>query len=128
VVVSVRSTASGSQVGITSNEFTITRAVLAEDPQLTIWPTSGGQGSQIYLVAANFPPMSQLEYSIGRSIEDMDILGSTWTEINGTLAVVITIPTEAEVGEEWIFGVETVAEPQVEAISPVFTVVEAEEP
>lgn len=128
VVVSVRTTSAGSQAGITSNEFAVSRAVLPDEPQMTIWPLSGIPGTAVQIVAANFPTRSQVEYSLGRSELALEPVGSTWTDINGSFAIELLIPARAQIGNTWIFMAKTVDDPIVEATSPVFTVAEEEAP
>jgi LysM repeat protein len=122
VVVTVGSIASGSKVEVTSNEFTVTRQFLSMQPRITIWPESGPPGTYIHVVGSNYPPRSQIEYSLGVEGFDLDVSGTTWTEINGTFAVEIMIPAHAQVGESWVLFAATVREPTVEATSPLFII------
>jgi|GEM_PF-923191 len=128
VIAALRFTASGTQTLVASNEFTITRTVLPANPQVSIWPVSGRPGVVMHVVVSNFPARSQVNYSLGRSEADLELIGATWTEINGTFAAQVQIPTSARAGEVWIVVVETVDEPIVQAISTGFTVVESEAP
>jgi hypothetical protein len=52
------------------------------------------------------------------------ISSTTWTEINGTFAIDLFIPMSAEIGESWVVTAESIDNPQINAISPVFSVVE----
>jgi LysM repeat protein len=125
VIAALRFTASGTQALVTSNEFTITRTVLPVNPQVSIWPVSGRPGTVIHVVVSNFPSRTQVNYFLGKSEADLELIGTTWTEINGTFAAQIQIPNRAQTGENWIVVVETVEEPIVQASSTGFTVTES---
>jgi hypothetical protein len=79
----------------------------------------------IHVVVSNFPSRTRVNYFLGKSEADLELIGTTWTEINGTFAAQIQIPNRAQTGENWIVVVETVEEPIVQASSTGFTVTES---
>jgi hypothetical protein len=66
--------------------------------------------------------MSQVRYSFGIEERSPVIISTTWTEINGTFAIDLFIPDDAESGESWIVSAELVENPQISATSPEFLV------
>jgi hypothetical protein len=128
VVASLQFTSSGTNPQVISNTFVVSPIVIPGNPLISIWPESGPPGTIIDVVASDFLPRTQVNYFLGVSEADLDLIGSTWTEINGTFATRITIPPGALIGESWIVVAETVEEPIVRTVSTGFSVVETTAP
>jgi hypothetical protein len=122
-VVSIISDEKGGEITARSNEFTVTNPQPLLQPILTIWPLRGPPGTGLSVVGSNYPSMSQVHYSFGIEEQDPFISSTTWTEINGTFALDLFIPTTAEVGEIWVVTAEAIDNPQINASSPAFLVV-----
>jgi LysM repeat protein len=121
-VVSIRSDEKGGEITARSNEFTVTRTQPLLQPILTIWPLAGPPGTSLSVVGNNYSSMSQVRYSFGIEERSPVIISTTWTEINGTFAIDLFIPDDAESGESWIVSAELVENPQISATSPEFLV------
>jgi LysM repeat protein len=121
-VVSIRSNETGGEITARSNEFTVTNPQPLLQPILTIWPFGGPPGTGLSVVGSNYPSMSQIRYTFGLEQEDPLISSTIWTEINGTFAIDLVVPTTAEAGESWVVTAEAIDNPQINAISPVFVV------
>jgi LysM repeat protein len=123
-VVAIESDTTGAEIIARSNEFTVTSQQPLLQPILTIWPQDGPSGSALSVVGSNFPSYSEILYAFGLEEESPFISSTTWTEINGTFAIDLFIPMSAEIGESWFVTAESIDNPQINAISPVFSVVE----
>jgi LysM repeat protein len=121
-VVSIRSDEKGGEITARSNEFTVTRTQPLLQPILTIWPLAGPPGTSLSVVGNNYSSMSQVRYSFGIEERSPVIISTTWTEINGTFAIDLFIPDDAESGESWIVSAELVENPQISGTSPEFLV------
>lgn len=124
VVASFESAESGSKPKIISNDFTINRPLPLLEPRVSIWPISGPPGSKISVVGYNFPSRVQVQIGIGPSTSEPEVILTSWTEINGTVAAEILIPEETSIGANLVINISSVTEPIIEATSPVFVVVE----
>lgn len=123
-VVSIRSDESGGEITARSNEFTVTRPQPLLQPILTIWPLAGPPGTSLSVVGSNYASMSLVRYSFGIEGEDPLITSTAWTEINGTFAIDLFIPDDADSEESWIVTAELDDNSQVSATSPEFLVTE----
>jgi LysM repeat protein len=123
-VVAIESDATGGEIIARSNEFTVTSQQPLLQPILTIWPPEGPPGTSLSVVGSNFPSNHEILYTFGLEEESQLISSTTWTEINGTFAIDLFIPISAEIGEGWVVTAESIDNPQISAISPVFSVVE----
>ena len=121
-VVSIRSNETGEEITARSNEFTVTSPQPLLQPILTIWPHGGPPGTGLSIVGSNYPSMSQIHYTFGIEQEEPFISSTTWTEINGTFAIDLFVPINAESGENWVVIAEAINNPQITATSPVFVV------
>lgn len=121
-VVSIKSAEIGAEITARSNEFTVTRTQPTLQPILTIWPQAGSPGTGLSVVGSNYLSMSQVRYSFGIEGQEPFITATTWTEINGTFAIDLSIPVNAENGEIWIVYAEEIDNPTVNATSPEFFV------
>lgn len=110
------------QVRATSGFFTVMTEGPNQQPLVTIWPEQGLPGSTVFVVAAGFPRYTSAEVLLGVSGEDFQVVDNTVTDINGTLASRITIPSNASPGQSWIVLVRTLETPSLEASSPAFMV------
>jgi LysM repeat protein len=122
-VVAIESDATGGEIIARSNKFTVTSHQPLLQPILTIWPQEGPQGTALSVVGSNFPSYSEILYTFGLEEESPFISSTTWTEVNGTFAIDLYIPMSAEFGESWIVTAESIDNPQISAVSPVFSVV-----
>jgi len=123
-VVAIESDATGGEIIARSNEFTVTSQQPLLQPILTIWPPEGPPGTALSVVGSNFPSNHEILYTFGLEEESSLISSTTWTEINGTFAIDLFIPMSADIGESWIVTAESIDNPQISAISSVFSVVE----
>ncbi|MEE9188070.1 MAG: LysM peptidoglycan-binding domain-containing protein [Anaerolineales bacterium] len=123
-VVAIESDATGGEIIARSNEFTVTSQQPLLQPILTIWPPEGPPGTALSVVGSNFPSNHEILYTFGLEEESQLISSTTWTEINGTFAIDLFIPISAEIGEGWVVTAESIDNPQISTISPVFSVVE----
>ncbi|MGW8143610.1 MAG: LysM peptidoglycan-binding domain-containing protein [Anaerolineales bacterium] len=121
-VVSIKSDEKGGEVTARSNEFTVTRPQPVLQPILTIWPLAGSPGSHLSVVGSNYNSMSLVRYSFGVEGQAPYMTSTVWTEINGTFAVDLFLPANAESGESWIVTAELDENPLVSATSPEFFV------
>jgi hypothetical protein len=102
--------------------------VVPGDPQLSIWPDNGSPGTIVDVVGSSFPSRSQVQYHLGPSDTALELIGETWTEINGTFSTRITIPDSAAPGGTLVVVAETVEEPIVRASSVIFAVTDPDAP
>ena len=123
-VVAIESVAGGGEVTARSNEFTITLPRPPLQPSISLWPPEGPPGTSLSIVGSNFPSYAEIRYSFGESGATPFLVETTWTEINGTFALDLIVPVSAEVGESWTITAEVVNDPQTQASSPDFLVVE----
>lgn len=123
-VVAIESDKIGTNIVTRSNEFTVTRTQPILQPDLSIWPQQGLPGASLSVVGSNFPANSEVLYNFGIEGETPVISATIWSEINGTFAIDLFIPVSAEGGETWVVTAETMDNPQISTISPIFTVVE----
>ncbi len=117
-VVAIRSDETGGEIIARSNEFTVTSPQPLLLPILTIWPLEGLPGTHLSIVGSNYPSMSEIVYTFGQDQEAPFITSTTWTEINGTFAIDLFIPSTAEIGEIWIVSAEAIDNPEISATSP----------
>jgi LysM repeat protein len=110
------------QVKATSGFFTVMTEGPAQQALVTIWPEQGPPGSTVFIVAAGFPRYTSAEVLLGISGEDFQVVDNTVTDINGTLASQITIPSGATIGQTWTVLVRTLETPSIEASSPAFMI------
>ena len=123
-VVALESDTTGGEVIARSNVFTITSPQPPLQPSISLWPPEGPPGTSLSIVGSNFPSYVEVRYSFGESGATPFLVDTTWTEINGTFALDLIIPLSAEVGESWTLTAEVVDDPQTQATSQVFLVVE----
>jgi hypothetical protein len=71
---------------------------------------------------SSLPQFSQIQYTFGPQDAAPFLTGTTWTEINGTFASEVIIPTSANFGENWQVIVSGVDDPTIQASSALFTV------
>jgi LysM repeat protein len=121
-VVSIKSDEKGAEITARSNEFTVTKPQPLLQPVLTIWPLGGPPGTEVTVVGSNYPSMSQIQYAFGLEDDEPFITSTTWTEINGTFAIDLFIPTFAGAGDSWIVIAHAIENPQISATSPSFLV------
>jgi hypothetical protein len=122
--VAIESDTTGGEIITRSNEFTVTSQQPLLQPILTIWPPEGPPGTALSVVGSNFPSNHEILYTFGLEEESQLVSSTTWTEINGTFAIDLFIPISAEIGEGWVVTAESIDNPQISTISPVFSVVE----
>jgi hypothetical protein len=121
-VVSIRSDEKGGEITARSNEFTVTEPQPLLQPILSIWPLGGPPGTGLSVVGSNYPSMSNIHYAFGVEDDEPFITSTTWTEINGTFAIDLFIPTSADAGEIWVVSAQDIDNPQINATSPSFLV------
>jgi hypothetical protein len=121
-VVSIRSDEKGGEITARSNEFTVTEPQPLLQPILSIWPLGGPPGTGLSVVGSNYPSMSKIHYVFGVEDDEPFITSTTWTEINGTFAIDLFIPTSADAGEIWVVSAQDIDNPQINATSPSFLV------
>lgn len=123
-IVAIEPDSLGGEVIARSNEFTVSSPKPPLQPIITIWPFEGPQRTKISVVGSNFPSNSEIRYTFGE-IDAIPYYESiTWSEINGTFAIDLIVPSTADVGENWIVTAEVVGEPETQTTSPAFTVKE----
>jgi LysM repeat protein len=123
-VVALESDATGGEVIARSNDFTVTSPQPPLQPSISLWPPEGPPGTSLSIVGSNFPSYAEIRYSFGESGATPSLVDTTWTEINGTFALDLIVPLSAEVGESWTITAEVVNDPQTQASSHDFLVVE----
>ncbi len=123
-VVAIESDTTGAEIIARSNEFTVTSPKPLLEPIITIWPQQGPPGTALSVVGSNFPANSEILYNFGIDQEAPSITSTIWSEINGTFAIDLFIPTNAEIGEVWVVTAESVDNAQISAKSPIFSVQE----
>ena len=121
-IVALKSETIGADVVSESNDFTVTDVPTLLQPSLTIWTLNGPAGTELTVVGSTYPSLSQIYYTFGTETNPTHTSGTTWTEINGTFALDMVIPTSADPGERWVFAAEVVENPAVRSVSPIFTV------
>jgi LysM repeat protein len=123
-IVAIRTTATGNEPIARSNEFTVTSPQPVLVPILTIWPQEGFPRTKLSVVGSNYPSNSEIRYTFGVDQEIPLITSTTWTEINGTFAIDLVVPSTAQGGEGWIVIAEAIDNTQLRATSPIFIVIE----
>jgi len=121
-IVALKSETIGADVISKSNDFTVSDTPTLLQPAMTIWPLDGPTGTQLSVVGSTYPSLSQIYYTFGTDDDPSHIAATTWSEINGTFAVDLVIPSTADPGERWIFSAEAVENQAISAVSPTFTV------
>lgn len=108
-----------------SNEF----SVIAEAASTTIAisPLSGPPGTEIAVTASGLPADSPLEIGIGMVDSEYDVVQTGQSDVNGEFSTQVTVPDDAEPGQEWVIVV-SAAEHTTEALSEPFLVTGEEEP
>ena len=112
----------GTLITRMSSDFTIVSPQPTLVPALTIWPTSGPPGVDLYVVAYNFPPLTQVSIDLVNESAAPLALFTTWSDINGSFAAVIEIPESAQSGETWTVSAKVTNSPGTSATSELFTV------
>lgn len=92
---------------------------------VAIAPRAGPEGTEVAVAVAGFPAEAQIELGVGRSEADYRVVESDRTDVAGSLAAVVPIPTTAVPGEEWVVIVAS-ADEAVKAVSHAFSVTEVE--
>jgi LysM repeat protein len=110
------------EIRATSDFFTVTGTTPSAQAIVTIWPMEGSPGTQVYVVAAGFPRYTPVSVSLGPQGGNLEVVGSTVTDINGTLSSQVTIPKTARPNQEWIISVATTEGVTIEATSSAFSV------
>jgi LysM repeat protein len=124
VVIAALSQAEATRVRAVSDPYVVTGVPTGQGETLiTLWPESGPPGSQVDISAAGFPPHTQVEVRLGRSLDELSVVSAGWTDINGTFAAELEIPEETASGDRWIVQLDTLGPLEVTASSPEFTVV-----
>ncbi|MES0360034.1 MAG: LysM peptidoglycan-binding domain-containing protein [Anaerolineales bacterium] len=123
-VVAIQTDDIDGEVTARSNEFTITLPQPPLQSRISLWPLEGPAGTSLSIVGSNFPSYAEIKYSFGESGATPFLVDTTWTEINGTFALDLIVPLSAEVGESWTITAEVVNDPQTQASSHDFLVVE----
>ena len=121
-IVALKSETIGADVISKSNDFTVSDIPTLLQPALTIWPLNGPPRTQLSVVGSTYPSLGQIYYTFGTDDDPSHIADTTWSEINGTFAVDLVIPSTADPGERWIFSAEAVENQAISAVSPTFTV------
>lgn len=110
------------EIKAVSDFFTVISEQADAQQIVTIWPPEGPPGSTVFVVAAGFPGYTPVEITLGPVGESLEVIESTVTDINGTLASMVTIPDEAQANQGWVVVITTTRAPSVEATSPAFAV------
>jgi LysM repeat protein len=105
-----------------SSEFLIAPPRPTLQPVLSIWPTSGPPGTNLYVVANYFPSLTQVSIDlVNPDATHLPIL-TTWADINGSFALEIEIPEDAQDSEKWTVVAEVTNDSSITATSDPFTV------
>jgi LysM repeat protein len=123
-VVALEPVSAGGDVITRSNEFNVTSPQPPLQPRISIWPLEGPPGTSLSIVGSNYPSLVEIEYSFGESDATPVLVGTTWTEINGTFALDLRIPIDAEAGGNWEVAAEVSVDPGTQATSEIFLVLE----
>jgi LysM repeat protein len=107
---------------VASEEFIVTQPRPTLEPQVSIWPLNGPPGTRLHIVGSSLPQFSQIQFTLGPQDTAPYLTGTTWTEINGTFASEVIIPTSANFGENWQVIVSGIDDPAIQANSALFTV------
>lgn len=110
------------EIKAVSDFFTVISEQADEQQIVTIWPPEGPPGSTVFVVAAGFPRYTPVDITLGRVGEGREVVESTVTDINGTLATTVIISDEAQVNQGWVVVITTTRAPITEATSPAFAV------
>jgi hypothetical protein len=105
-----------------SSDFIIAQPRPSLVSSITIWPTSGSPGVDLYVVAYNFPPFTQVSIELTQAGAASIPILTTWSDINGSFAAVIEIPETALNGETLTVNAEVTNDPEINALSETFTV------
>jgi LysM repeat protein len=93
-------------------------------PQVEIEPTAGPPGTEIQVLASDYPTDIPLTVGLGRWASEPTVSHEVTADDEGNVNTTITLPDEATSGEEWVVLVQTVDLPRVEALSERFNVAE----
>ncbi len=121
-IVALKSETINAEIIAKSNDFTVTDIPTLLQPSLTIWPQDGPPGTSLSVVGSTYPSLGQIYYTFGPEDDPAHFSATTWTEINGTFAVDLVIPTSANPGDRWAVSAEAVENQAISAVSPSFTV------
>jgi len=114
--------ANGTLVIKRSSEFIIAPPKPTLQPFLTIWPPDGPPGTNLYVVANNFPPLTEVSIDLVEAGAAPLAVLTTWADINGSFASELVIPESSQDGETWTVIATVTNNPSVTATSDPFTV------
>lgn len=121
-VIAIQYTSGGSPYVAASGEFIVTQPKPTLEPQVSIWPLEGPPGTRLHIVGSSLPPLSQIQFTLGPQDAAPYLTAITWTEINGTFASEVIIPSSANFGEEWQVIVSGVDDPAIQSSSELFRI------
>ncbi len=121
-IAAIKVDASGNEIIARSNDFTVSTTQPLLEPNISVWPLDGPPGTEISIVGNNFPSLAHTSYTFYQEGFTPTISGTKWTEINGTFALDLVIPSTAAQGEIWLISAESLENSLISATSPPFTV------
>jgi spore germination protein GerM len=107
----------------TSNVFQVT--VPEYEPAVSISPDSGPPGTEVELVAQDFPPEAIVEIGVGPENSEYEVVDTMETGPEGSLNSSVAVPGFAEPGARWVVVVVT-EDGAYEGVSNVFEVEEVD--
>lgn len=93
----------------------------APGPAVAIWPSSGPPGTEVEVMAINFPPTTPVTLSVAQEAAEPAHREVLHTDARGTLRTRATIPSSARPGGSWVVMV-TTEEPGIQVTSNSFAV------
>ena len=105
-----------------SSDFIIAPPKPTLQPDLTIFPTSGPPLTNVFVVANYFPPLTAVSIDLVETGSAPLALLNTWADINGSFAIELIIPEDAQDGDTWSVIASVINDSSITATSEIFTV------
>jgi hypothetical protein len=92
-----------------------------ENPTVAISPLSGQPSTDVAVSASGLPANTALEIGVGPVDSEYDVIATSQSDAEGQFSTEVTIPDDAETGQEWVVVIST-ADHTTQAISEPFLV------
>jgi LysM repeat protein len=97
-------------------------------PEVEIEPTAGPPGTEIQVLARDFPAEMALTVGLGRWRSEFTVSHEVMSDAQGNASSAITLPEDATAGDEWVVVMQTPDLPRVRATSARIRITAEEDP
>jgi|GEM_PF-1265589 len=70
---------------------------------VSIWPRVGDAGTEITLMASDFPPNTEVDIGLGLFASEYEVIEEATTDDEGSLEMMLTVPDYVEPGDRWVY-------------------------